>query len=507
MKLDPLLVRSYAVLAVVVLTQLTLCGDFHARRWHLIIENGLFRSKTGEGLFIRGNGLGYYAWLRSPLIDHDWDFDNEFDEHDLPDAYTPPRSYRTGQGKRANQWSVGPACVWAATIAPAHLIVRAANGIGCRWESDGYSLPYQLTVGATSVAVACVGLGFIYRLCRTQARPTRAALASSLIALGTTIVYYNSVELSVPHGLGTAVLAATVWYWFSTYSSVRPQRWLLVGMLTGAAALMRWQLATFAVLLVAEWLLTSSRHRRFAIPHATLAAAGAIIMFTPQLIAWRCVYGSWLVNPIQGVRHHWSNPSFWEILCSEDRSLFYWTPVALLGFLGTIACLRPTKAPVEPNSNIAAKEPLWILFAAFVIQVYALAGMWGKGEVLEKTGNSAGVFLASSYGFRDLTESLVVLAPGLAWLMEHARPWLFRLLTALGLLLVTWNLLVVSLYTNELIPSQEGASLATLLTQASAQIREEPFVLLQAAQSSILIALILCIAKPRQSETRGLAGN
>ncbi len=31
-------------------------------------------------MVVRGDGVGYYAWLRSPLLDGDWQFDNEYDD-------------------------------------------------------------------------------------------------------------------------------------------------------------------------------------------------------------------------------------------------------------------------------------------------------------------------------------------------------------------------------------------------------------------------------------------
>lgn len=500
------------MLGVVALVELMMCIDYHEQRWdRVVVPHGLPPQHAGEGLVIQWNGLGYYAWLRSLMIDHDWDFDNEFDQHNPHSYYVPPPHYRTALGRRANPWSVGPACIWAGTLVPGHWVLKAVGGQG-PWAADGYSLPYQVLVGGSSLLAAFLGLALLYGICRTQARPARAALAVALLTLGTTIVYYSAIEISLPHGLGTAVLAAAVWYWLTSYGSLQPRRWFLVGVLIGAAALVRWQLATFALLPAAEWVL--GWFRRLT-PHpqplsrrgrgeentlarlALLAAVGVVLAFLPQLIAWRCVYGSWLVAPIQGVRYHWGSPSFWAILCSEDRSLFYWTPLTLLACIGAVACLKPAKAPVETNADLpfdAGKEPLWILLAAFAVQVYALAGMWGKGEMLENTANFGGVFLARSYGFRDLTESLVVLAPGLAWLLEHAGRWTLRMLAGLGLTLVTWNLLLVSLYSSDLIPSQAGASLSTLFSRAAALMRQEPFVLLQILQGPILIGLLLGFA-------------
>ena len=39
---------------------------------------GTTQTLAGEGWIIRADGLGYYAWLRSLLIDRDWSFANEF---------------------------------------------------------------------------------------------------------------------------------------------------------------------------------------------------------------------------------------------------------------------------------------------------------------------------------------------------------------------------------------------------------------------------------------------
>ncbi len=74
-------------------------------------------------------------------------------------------------------------------------------------------------------------------------------------------------------------------------------------------------------------------------------------------------------------------------------------------------------------------------------------------------------------------------------------------MTAVGLVLVTWNLLLVSLYTGDMIASQEGASLRALVAQAATMIREDPWVLLQAAQGSILIGVLLGFAASEESDS------
>jgi hypothetical protein len=490
------------IILVIVFTELMYCFTYHQDRWNTVLNRReLPPEHEGEGLVIQQNGLGHYAWLRSLLIDHDWNFDNEFDDHKPLGEYMPPPTYRTAIGRRANQWSVGPACLWAITVVPGHLVLKALRGSLGPWALDGYSLPYQLLVGGTSLSLAIVGLGFLYGICRTQARTCRAAFATALLVLGSPIVYYSAIEISLAHGLGTTALAALVWCWLKSYGSVNAGRWFLIGVLVGAAALMRWQLAVYALLPAME-LLATKRFRDFrkATWLTISALGGAILAFLPQVFAWHAVYGAWLVNPIQGVTYHWLNPSFWTLLCSQDRSLFYWSPVTLMASLGTACFLISKNTPLPPRGNSyfdLDRTPFWILAIAFLVQVYALAGIWGQGPRLALTGNYGGVFLARSFGLRDLTESLVVLGPGLAWALEKTEGWIFRSLAAGGIVLVAWNLLLMTLYTNGLIPEHAGASPTVLLTGARQLFETDLQAFTQSLEAPLLLSVILALA-PRE---------
>jgi uncharacterized membrane protein len=71
-----------------------------------------------------------------------------------------------------------------------------------------------------------------------------------------------------------------------------------------------------------------------------------------------------------------------------------------------------------------------------------------------------------SFGFRHLTESLVVLAPGLALLLERTKLKYYRCLSALLCLLVLWNLILVSEYRHGWIPADAGGSPDALLAGA-----------------------------------------
>jgi hypothetical protein len=455
-------------LAVAVLFELCLCAGYFHERWHKsLVPLGRPQALTGAGLVIRSDGLGYYAWLRSLLLDGDWSFDNEFDEHNVIGDFVPPPDERTPLGRRPNPWSVGPACVWALTVVPGHGLLRAWPG-PLPWPADGYALPYQLIVGGTTLLASFLGLGFLYGLCRHDAGPAAAALAATLLTLGTSLVYYNAVEPSMGHGVGTAAVAGLAWYWRRTYGSARPGRWLLLGVLVGFVAAVRWQLATLAVLPVGEALLgLPFRDRRahsgaFGLPlNGALAVAGAVLGFSPQLLAWRCVYGDWFVAPM-AVAHNWLRPAVGHVLFSADRGLFVWTPLALVALLGGLTGLR--------RADPAAR----LLLFAFAVQVYALASVFGTG-----------VYLGVAFGFRQLTESLVLLAPGLAVLLQRAPRWV----GVAGCLLVLWNLLLLAQFRYGLIPADAGADLLTLLANVGHLLRRRPLSLLGQAVAAPALLL------------------
>src|SRR5690348_18191575 len=77
--------------------------------------------------WVRGDGVGYYAFARAPLIQHNLDFTadyqhgNEgFREARLDAAGIPRAEFRTSTGHLDNHFTVGPAILWAPFLLCAH---------------------------------------------------------------------------------------------------------------------------------------------------------------------------------------------------------------------------------------------------------------------------------------------------------------------------------------------------------------------------------------------------
>jgi hypothetical protein len=450
------------------MVELFLCVGYHRERWlKALLPRRHPQLMAGEGLVIRSDGLGYYAWLRSIMIDGDWSFDNEFDTHNPLGDFVPSAAERTPRGYRANLWSVGPACAWALIVAPGHACLLALHSC-LPWAADGYSLPYQLMVAAATLLWSFLGLILLYGICLNFADRDRAALTAAFLTLGTTILYYAAIEVSMAHGVGSTFVALLVWYWLRTFGSAAWHRWGLVGLLVGACALVRWQLAALMWLPAAEGILVvlnpSVRTRTSVwrtLGQLSLATAVAALAFSPQVFAWHAVYGPWLVTPFP-TAHNWLDPCWWEVLAGQDRGFFYWTPLTFLACLGYFYLLG--RGPATCGSG--KRAPALILCGAFLIQVYVIASLWGER-----------LYLGAAFGFRQLTESVVTLAPGLAMLLGTAWPRRFLMLAVLGGVLVLWNLLLISMYRYGWIPADRGVAPLTLVENAVRLIIHKRFLL------------------------------
>lgn len=208
---------------------------------------------------------------------------------------------------------------------------------------------------------------------------------------------------------------------------------------------MRWQLTSYALLPAGEWLWLLCRCRSQrptparAVALVLLGGAGAALALAPQLVAWKVVFGGWFAQPIR-LERNWLSPDLWNVLFGTDRSFFYWTPVTLLATLGSVLALRRS----ERRTQVA------LLLAGFAVQVYALGAIRGAADT--------GVFLGAAFGHRTLTESCVVLVPGLAVLLSRYYRWVLLP----GLVFVAWNLLLVGAYRFAILPIETGAPPAEL---------------------------------------------
>jgi hypothetical protein len=212
--------------------------------------------------YLRGEGHGTYAYVRSMVIDHDLRFD---DEYRRGDAAFVSQSFRKADGQPwppmempggylRNQWSVGPSLLWLPGFAQAHAVVLFLRELGRDVAADGYSLPYRLACALATAGYAFLGLFLAYRAASRLTAPAPAMLATVALWLASPLpvyVYFLPFYSHAPASFGVSVF---LWYWLTRRPLLRARQWGAWGLAGGLV----WQLEPLAglVLIAAavEWL-------------------------------------------------------------------------------------------------------------------------------------------------------------------------------------------------------------------------------------------------------------
>src|SRR5258705_2370504 len=103
--------------------------------------------------WVRGDGVGYYAFARALLIQRNLDFEPDyqhanqgFREARLDAGGDPKRQFRTATGHLDNHFTIGPAMLWAPFLICAHAGVLMARALGAHVSAHGLCLPCWLAI-------------------------------------------------------------------------------------------------------------------------------------------------------------------------------------------------------------------------------------------------------------------------------------------------------------------------------------------------------------------------
>ena len=300
--------------------------------------------RPAHSRIVDGDAIQYYAYLRSLVFDRDLDFSNDYAElyGAAPESSGWLRE-RTATGRPRNMMSIGPAILWS----PIYLAVVAVAAIGAAFGLsivvDGFATPFPLAAGVAGIAYATLGIYFCYRVAAMRFGE-RAAFWGSLLAwLATPALYYSLISPAYSHAASIFTSALFAFVWLRRLRQYTLGRFAVLGALAGLAMLVRWQSVTILLLPVVEILLDreafAERARRLVIASLTMGVT-ALVVFSPQLLAWKAIYGGYFVVPQGSGFMRWTEPAVASVLFSARRGLFIWTPAVALAVVGLWALYR-----------------------------------------------------------------------------------------------------------------------------------------------------------------------
>ena len=405
--------------------------------------------------WIRGDGVGYYAYARSLLIEHRLDFapdwlhaNASFTEGRLDDqGHILPGEY-TVTGHLDDHFSVGPAILWAPFLLLAHGFVKAGDRLGFDIPADGFSRPYRIAMAASTAFYGFLGLLLAYDLSRRYFAEKRAFLATLAIWFASSLPIYMYFNPSWSHAHSAFAVSLFLWYWSLTLSRRSWPQWAALGVLSGLMIDVYYLNAIILVLIAweavrsYEQLLDSDSKGQILkqLGQHGLFVLATMLALTPTLITKWVIYGKvWESGYPRFNSWSWASPKILAVLLSADHGMLSWTPVLLPALIGLM---------------LLARTDLLFggsLLSAFLIYLYCVAS-FTNWDGLSSFGNRF---------FVSFTPAFVI---GLAALLENLARRLgnpSKAMRAAGLCiaaLIAWNTGLMLQWGTQMIPARGAIS-------------------------------------------------
>lgn len=312
--------------------------------------------------WVRGDGVGYYAFARSLLIEHRLDFTrdwlqanpsfqmNRVDANGQigPEQYTETRHLN-------NHFAVGPAILWFPALLAVHAGVLVYDRLGGSIAADGFSRPYLVAMGLATALYGFLALFIAFRLARKYVGEQWAFLATLGIWLASSLPVYMYLNPSWAHALSAFSVALFLWYWDHTREARlagqspgrSPGPWMILGLLGGLMMdvyYLNVALLVFPSMDLVKLARGERKPSERAAAGAAVTSAAALlgmvfVGFLPTLITKKIIYGSFL-NFGYVERWFWYSPALLKACFSSEHGLFSWTPLLIFSFAGLFLLRR-----------------------------------------------------------------------------------------------------------------------------------------------------------------------
>jgi hypothetical protein len=391
---------------------------------------------------IGSDGYGYYIYLRSLFFDHNFNFYNEYKQFDdFYGTWMGPRI--TPASHIGNLFSIGPSLAWTPFFLIGHSMQNLFNFPDNYHQLSGFNWPYQAAISIGSIFYFVLGLLFLFlSLCKLFNEKISFWITSS-IWLISPLIFYVVYEPSMSHAISFFAITGLFYFFLKYYlpkQQLKPKNIIFLGFWIGIASLIRWQNVSFIILpLFLIYFQNNALLKK--VKQTVILFFTIILVFTPQLLMWHYLYGSFLVAPQGSKFFNLLTPHLWQLLFSGYHGLFIWQPLLLLGLIGLIIYYKK-------NRTLA-----FILTIALAFQIYINSALtdWMAG---------------GSFGARRLDNSFFIFAIGLAEISSRLskKKILTVILAGLIIIGIAWNILLMVATARGILPLNQSVTIFQVYT-------------------------------------------
>ncbi len=436
---------------------------------------------------VHGDGVGYYAYARALLIQHNLRFEEDwrrantrFSSARVQQDDQLAASEYTATGYVDNHFTVGPAILWAPFLIIAHLAVLAVNALGGKIPADGFSAPYLVAMAVGTAVWGFLGLLLSFLLARKYVRARWAFLATMGIWLASSLPVYMYFNPSWSHAHSAFAVALFVWFWERTRSGRTHAQWIALGLIGGLMIDVYFPNGVFLALPAMEmlmahyscWKTSPHRSQLQLLSGEIIFGVAIIVALIPTFITRWIIYGGlFRFGSYARQPWDWSAPHWRQVLFSSDHGALSWTPILALSIVGLLVAPRNGRmiamyvgACAAAFYYVVASYPFWDGLASFgnrfLISLTAIFVL-GLALLFEKTGKQ---FLDRGRAFVTAAALVSLLA---LWNAGFIFQWGEHLIPVRGDISfreMTHNQVFV-------VPRQIGAHLRTYLFSRKSEMR------------------------------------
>jgi hypothetical protein len=288
---------------------------------------------TGYPLnFMGGDAKDYYSGLVSTFITHDLAHQNGNDWFLLKTS-----------GGTINVHPIG-----VSVLLLPFFIVACLFAYGFNFPVDGYSFPFQLSVGIAALFYAVVGLAYLKRLLQLHhVSDKTTALIILLLFFGTNLLNYTLSEAGMSHVYSFSLISVFL-YHSSRFVLERENKNLVSAFLILALIVLVRPNNILVLLSIFIWFKSVDECKQFfrkLIRNKTFykALVFSLLIVLTQSLVWYLQSKSLFHNTYKADGFYWLDPQVFKMLFGFDGGFFIYTPLCLLFLSGLIFIYKESR--------------------------------------------------------------------------------------------------------------------------------------------------------------------